>query len=146
MGKIILNRGSEWRNRARSYAILIDGAEVGKIANNTSEEFTVADGAHTIIAKISWCSSNVFDVTVKGNDIAYLRVKSGMKYFSVLYAILLIGIIATNFLKRQYGNTTWYLPVMLLMVGVPVLYVLYYLTIGRTKYLLIEDDKNNVFK
>ncbi len=66
--QIIINRKSEWINRARGYKILIDGTEVRKLANGGSEEFIVAPGIDKVQCKTNWCSSPELELELKEGD------------------------------------------------------------------------------
>ena len=144
--KIIVSRKSEFMNRTRGFKVLIDGEVVGKISNGKTEEYHVVAGSHTIECKIDWCSSEVYQVQAKEDDTIYLRVKSGMKYFLPLYIIFLLWLVSGIFIRNKseiLGDAhPWIQGVVL---GIPLLYMLYYFTLGKKKYLVIDKDKTNVF-
>jgi hypothetical protein len=144
--KVILSRENEFLNRSRFYRVFIDGEEIGKIGNATTEEFQLTEGKHTIKCKIDWCSSGEFAVETKGNDNLYLRVKSGMKYFMPLYITMMVwlasGLVFKS--KRAFFGAA-YPWIQWVVVLVPLLYMVYYFTIGKNKYLEIGLDKSNVF-
>lgn len=146
LAKIILSRKNEFMNRARAFKVFIDGEEVGKIGNNKVEEFDIVAGSHTILCKIDWCSSEVYTIQAKEDDTIYLQVKSGMKYFLPMY-IIFLGWLASGLVikhKRELLGDA-YPWVQWIVLGVPFLYMLYYFTLGRKKYLVIDKDKTNVF-
>ncbi len=144
--KIILSRKNEFLNRTRFYRVFIDGAEVDKIGNATTEEFQLTEGKHTIKCKIDWCSSGEYAIETNGNDNLYLRVKSGMKYFMLLYVIMMVWLASGLVFKSKrvfFGTAYPYIQRMVVLV--PLLYMLYYFTIGKNKYLKIVVDTDNVF-
>jgi hypothetical protein len=144
--KIILSRPSEWMNRARSYAVFIDGKESGKIKNGSSEEYLVSPGTHQLYCKFAWYSTPVFTVDIQSQQVAYILVKSGMKYYWPLFCLMFIGIITNLFYSRSHGERPlWMLLVQLVLILPGLLYMLYFLTFGRKTYLRIEEDTDNVF-
>lgn len=144
--KIIINRKSEWRNRARGFRLLLDGKEVGKIANDASEEYPVEPGVHTLQCKIDWCSSPELEVTVKEGETRFIQTGSGMKYYNVFTALIILVLLSGPIIKYLHiaipdGFTYWQLAVL----GPFLLYILYYMTIGRNRYLILKEDTKNVF-
>lgn len=144
--KIILSRNNEFLNRTRAYRVFIDGEEAGKIGNSKTEEFPLSAGKHTVKCKIDWCSSGEYQFETNGNDNIYLHVKSGMKYFMPLYIIMMVwlasGLVFKS--KRAFFGAA-YPWIQWVVVLVPLLYMVYYFTIGKNKYLAIGADKSNVF-
>jgi uncharacterized membrane protein YhdT len=144
--KIILSRNNEFLNRTRAYRVFIDGEEVGKIGNATTEEFQLAEGKHTIKCKIDWCSSGEHTIETNGNDNIYLQVKSGMKYFMTLYIIMMVWLASGLVFKSKKAFFGAAYPwIQWVVVLVPLLYMVYYFTIGKNKYLEIGVDKDTVF-
>ncbi|HEX4851654.1 MAG TPA: hypothetical protein VFV08_12640 [Puia sp.] len=144
--KIILTRRAEWLNRVRQYRVFIDDAEVGSIRNGSSEEYIVSPGSHTIQCRISWYSSPVFSVLVEQERIEYLLVKSGMRYYWYTIFLLVAGMIVNlSYFRNMMQRPVWVLAIKLCLVLPALLYILYYLTVGRREYLRIEIDKENVF-
>lgn len=144
--KIVLTRKNEWMNRLRPYKILVDGELVGKIENGKVEELEVATVAHAIECKVDWCYSNKYELKTTDGDTIYLRVKSGMKGFWIVYVVLFTMIIVNLAIPNQrqlLGETGYRLRMLFFLV--PILYYIYYLTMGRRKYLLLEKDSTNVF-
>jgi hypothetical protein len=146
-GKIVVSRKRERINRRRSYKIIIDGKEVGAVKNESAEEFEVEVGIHHVQSKIDWCSSPSVEVDVKEGKNSYIIVKSGMKYYLPLLILALVGVLFPMYFKlAQLPRPEWTNIVKVVLIGAAMLYVLYYLTINRKRYLLIEDDTNNPFK
>lgn len=144
--KIILTRRSEWLNRLRSYKIFIDDAEAGTIKNGASEEFLISPGIHSIQCKIAWYSSPVFVVNIEKGSIEYLMVRNGIRYYWLTFVLLITGLIINLIYTGTHNERPFEIFVLQLALLVPSLfYMLYYLTVGRKQYLLIEEDSNNVF-
>lgn len=136
MPKIYIDRSSERFNGANPYKIYIDGEQVGTVGNGQDKYFDVTPGEHTIVAKMnSLMGSPKVSVTVKGDEVKILKTNgtSGTIWLLVL-GTACIGIV---FLQDYLPLVKQYLYLIL-----PGLFVLYFLTLGRSKYLnLILDEK-----
>ena len=144
--KIIMRRRGEFMNRMRGYRVFVDDVKMGIIKNGSTEEYIVSPGLHQVNCKVDWCSSPKKEIMLKPGEIAYLEVRSNLRFFIYLYIILLAGlfgrialrsgdIILPEWVKFVYGG----------LAGIAAIYILYFLTLGRNKYLAVEDDKNSVF-
>lgn len=145
--KIILTRSNEWLNRLRPYKVLIDGVEVGTINNDSSETFSISEGNHRLQCKINWYSSrDDFRINIGFNEIAYLRVKSGMRFYWPLFFLLLTGIFINLFFSgRPQEKPIWASFLQLILILPGLLYMLYHLGFARKKYLMVEEDNENIF-
>ncbi len=54
---VISRKGGGWRDRARSYVIMVDSNPVGKIKHGQRVELPLPHGQHELFLKISWCTS-----------------------------------------------------------------------------------------
>lgn len=144
--KVIVTRKGEWMNRARSYNVMIDEQKTGAIKNDSSEEFVVEPGTHTIRCGLMWYSSPSITVSLQPGEIAYLRVKSGMKYYLPLFILMIAGLLLNLVWSgRPAERPSWVIYVQLLLLLPALGYIMYFITLGRKKYLLLEKDKDNFF-
>jgi hypothetical protein len=144
--KIILTRKGEWMNRARTFKVLIDEQRVGVIKNDSTEEYPVEDGTHTVRCTIDWCSSPSTTVELRPNEIVYLKVKSGLKYYWPLFILLIAGVLMNLvFVGNPANRPAWSVYLRMVLLLPALLYIVYFLTLGRKRYLLIEKDKDNIF-
>lgn len=143
--KIIVTRPSQWMNRIRGYKVFINGNQVGIIKNGTTEEYLVEPGANSVECKIDWCGSKVYSANLQPGETSYLKVSSGMKLYYLFVAVMAVGIFLLTYYRRNPDKPSWAMPVTLIALFSVVLYLLYYLTIGRKDYLLLEKDTKNVF-
>lgn len=133
MATIRIQRKSEYINKARKYQLYIDHAKAGKIEDGETIDFTVSPGLHTVTAKIDWCSSRDLLVTLHENETKTIMV-SGFKYSNWLMP-LSGGLIALHFILKMTLQIDY-----VVLAGLPFFIVLiYYVTIGRKKYLRIEE-------
>jgi len=137
MATIRLKRTSEYNNRMRDYKIFIDGQQVGIIANGEAKDFPTTVGQHNVTAKIDWCSSPDVSIDIKDNETKELRV-SGFKNGN-WFMPLAGGIIALHFILKMTLNIEY-----TIFLVIPVFVILvYYLTIGRKKYLTLDKVTDN---
>lgn len=55
---------SGWKDRIRSYKVVLDGAVVGKLRNGAQEIFPVHPGQHSLAIRIDWTGSDIEEFTV----------------------------------------------------------------------------------
>ena len=145
--KLVLTRAGQWQNRRQLYKVFIDGTEAGKIKNDTSEEFELTAGPHTIECKVNWMSSNQQSFTTKEGTNTYLKVSNGMKFFLPLYILLLAGLLFPLFFQVAKLSLPPNTEKIRLIAIIPiVIYYLVYVTILRKKYLDIQEDSSNPFR
>lgn len=133
MSKLIIQRTSEYNNRMRDYGIYMDGQKVDTISNGQAKEFTIAPGRHTLYSKIDWCSSPEISFEISDSETKIFKVggfKNGNWIMPLALGILLLSYVV----KQVYGvNYLFYLVIP------PFLLLIYYLTIGRKKYLTLKE-------
>jgi hypothetical protein len=54
-----------WRDRARSYGIVMDGEQIAKIKRGQRIELPVASGHHQILVQINWGSSQAINLDIR---------------------------------------------------------------------------------
>ena len=137
MATIRLKRTSEYNNRMRDYKIFIDGQQVGTIANGETKDFPTTVGQHMVTAKVDWCSSPELSIELKENQTSSLKV-GGFKYGQKLMPIGL-GLIVLHYILSKFADFEY----TIFLVAPLFLLLVYYLTIGRKKYLTIEEVNEN---
>ena len=135
MAMIKIQRKSEYYNKLRDDKIFIDGQQVGTIANGETKEFAAKDGQHTVTAKIDWCSSPDILVDIKDNETKNLNV-GGFKKGNWLMPLGLVVLVLHFILSKTIGFNY----AIFLLVPTSLLLV-YYLTIGRHKYLILHETQ-----
>ncbi len=143
--RIILARPADWRNRFKSYSVLINGSVAGSVKNGSAEEFSVQPGNNSIQCDMGWYKSKPYMVELKEGETAYLRVSFSMKLFWPLYIALLAGVILLFYFNNKQEKPVWIVPVAWAIIAPGFLYNLYYSTFGRKQYLVIGKDTKNVF-
>jgi L-asparagine transporter-like permease len=134
MAKLIIQRANEYGNAARKYGVYIDDQKAGTISNNDTESYDLAAGTHTLYAKIDWCYSQVLTVTLSEGETKYVRL-SGIPYANLVILIYII-IVALSVLLAYYTDIDF----ILFTVPTFPLITLYYLTLGRRRYLTLKEQ------
>ena len=145
--KIILHRKKEWvNNRNRAIKIFFDGVEKGKIASGDSVEYIVEAGQHNIQSRIDWLTSPPLTITMEEGETKYLKLRSALKYYGIGYILVLVSLVGGAFMTfARIPKPSFFTWLQLTLLLPFVLYLLFYLTLGRNKYMVLEEDTENVF-
>ena len=134
MAKLIISRRKEWQNRGRQFKIFVDGENIDLIKNGEIKELDLKSGNHKVKFKIDWCESQEVEIEIPEDKSRSLEV-SGFKigrwvlpFFNLtLAAFFLIKVFLDQTIKE------------LVYVSIPFLLIMmYYLTIGRKKYIEVS--------
>ena len=104
-------------------------------------------GVHRIQSKLGFFYSQECSANVGADQIAYLKTKSALRFYWPLYILLLAGVLL-NLLNKNNADKAGIFrvnPAEWICISPFILYFLYYLTVGRKKYLMLEEDKDNIF-
>ena len=71
----------------RSYRILLDGEEVGRLKEGRELRLEIEEGHHVIRAKIDWCGSHPLSFEAGSDDIT-VNVRSGVRGWRVILAVI----------------------------------------------------------
>ncbi len=66
-----------YRDRFRTYAVVLDGRAVGRIKRGQAIEIAVSPGAHVAMLRIDWCASPHLTFSVSPGEVAVLACRSG---------------------------------------------------------------------
>ncbi len=86
MAHIILKRGGGWRDRLRSYRILVDGHEVERLRANAAAHVEVEEGPRQVQLTIDGCGSNRTTVLASGQCPAIFSCAAGHADARAIYA------------------------------------------------------------
>ena len=103
MATLKIIRQSEYANRFRNIKILFDDKELCRISNAETQVFEIAEGVHTLHAKIDWCTSNKISFSVSQNQSKGFQLSSFAKHnpLGVFAAIYYITFGANKYLKLE---------------------------------------------
>jgi hypothetical protein len=135
MQKLIIKRSSQWTNKFRAIEIYLDEKKIGEIGDNEITKFDVEPGRHTIKAKIDWCRSNTLELHIENNQTKYIEL-SGYKFEKFIMPLILSVSLFYSFFEKRFNL---YPEILFLLITPPTLYMFYYLTFGRNKYLTLKE-------
>jgi hypothetical protein len=92
---ISLTRDSGYADKVRDYRVMLDGSEIGRIADGESKTFVVPAGKHELRLKIDWCGSNTVDFDLSAGASAAFRCGSSLRRLKLVLG-LYYSIIARN--------------------------------------------------
>jgi hypothetical protein len=100
---VSISRDSGYADRLRVYRVICDDVEIGRIANGKSGDFAIAPGAHRLILRVDWCSSNELAFTVGNDQTARFSCGSNLRGFRLLLALYYIVFARTRYLWLTQG-------------------------------------------
>jgi len=131
MSKLVVNRRSEWANRARKIGLYLDDQKIGAIANGESKEFDLNPGNYKLKAKIDWCGSQLNHLEIKENEVTEVDLTGFTKNKWVLPVLILVQI---SLLILSYSIEINNVLMIAFSTGL-LIYIIYPITIGRNHYL-----------
>lgn len=84
-----LQRASTYTDRVRAYRVLVDGEEVGRIKNATTETFPIAPGPHEVQLKIDWAYSPPLAIDASPGGTVRLQCRPRANPLTGLYYTIL---------------------------------------------------------
>ncbi|WP_281847631.1 hypothetical protein [Olleya namhaensis] len=139
MTKISIQRHSEWNNKAREIGIYIDNKKVGVINDGDTQEYPTESGTHEVFAKIDWCRSQKIEINLNQDETKMLTL-SGFKYGTWIMPILL-GLLLLYYILTYVLNIN--APFLMGLPAIAFLYPMYYITLGKNRYLTLTENKQN---
>jgi hypothetical protein len=143
--RIIIRKNSRWLDRHEAYEFFVDGAEVGIIGSASPLYFILAPGVHKFQCKIKQFSSPQLELNIKPDEIIYLRTGKRHSPFLPAFFWLLTCLIIFLVIKILGKSPQWLITFQMVSCSFYIIYTLYNHTIGRKKYLSLEEDKKNIF-
>lgn len=135
MTKLTITRTSEWNNKGREIGVYIDSKKMGTISNGETKDFDIDAGSHQINAKIDWCKSPVIDFQAVENQTTEIKI-GGYKYAGLIRIIAVVFALMYVIALYVFNQK---LSFLILVVGIGLIYPLYYLTIGKNRFLTIRE-------
>lgn len=85
---VISRKRGGWRDRARSYVIMVDSNPIRKIKHGQRVELPVPHGQHELFLKISWCTSRSITFDALPGAVIEFFCEPGGPAFAGLQAVL----------------------------------------------------------
>ena len=137
MTKLIIKRTSEFNNKARYFGVYVNGDKVGAIADGETKEFNIKPGKNQLMAKIDWCQSQTLEFEIQENETKTIEL-AGFKYSNLIIPLIAVIFLGYYVLKVAFKIDL----IFLIFVGVVVfLYPMYFISLGRKRYLRINELK-----
>jgi hypothetical protein len=102
---LMLVRPKQWCDRLRRYRVLIDGAEVGRLAAGTELRVELPEGEHDVVAKIDWARSNRLTLTTRAGETTELEVGANARGWLLLAGIYLATAGSSQYLYLRHRVT-----------------------------------------
>lgn len=66
---LLSRKNAKWRDRLRSYRVILDDDEVARIKRGQALELPVSAGRHEILLEIDWCSSPTVEFDAQPGEV-----------------------------------------------------------------------------
>lgn len=127
---IILTKGLS--RRTKRVTLYFDGEEVEVVYNNETKELEIPSGTHRLSARTGWCGSEDYTFTMTEDETRTLEIDI-FKYANWIVSSIFM-VMALHFIAMLMWNIKF-----ISLLNIPlILFFLYYLTLGRNKYLVIK--------
>lgn len=74
MPTLTVRRDKGFADKLRKYRILLDGVEIGKLAEGTALRQDISEGPHVVEARVDWCGSQPLEFDARaGEQVAVVR-------------------------------------------------------------------------
>ena len=84
---VTLNRDSGYADRVRDYRVLLDGSEIGRIANGETESFEIVPGQHRLAIKVDWCATDAINFLAVQDQITTFNCGSNLRGANLIFAL-----------------------------------------------------------
>ena len=139
MGKIKINRSSEWTNKLRKINLYIDDVKIDCIEDGELKTYEVEDGNHSIQAKIDWCGSNKLNIDVDADGVQ-INLKANNKVSSLFQ---IVGFLTFTSLLLTHLKENGLIGIDLEYFAIAIIplfaIVFYHIFIGRNKFLKLQE-------
>ena len=136
MGKLIIERSSEWNNKVLDMGLYLNKSKLENISDGETMKFNLEPGEYYLEAKLGIWSSKPFYIKMTPDTVKKIELR-GLPYgegflifcFSIIIAVVLgeMNVIGLNFFWLT----------ILPLTG----FSIYYLTLGRKSYLRLIEPK-----
>jgi len=101
MAILRISRDSGYADYVRSYCVLLDGKEIGRIANGETKNFRIAAGNHELRLKLDWAGSRTLKFAARDTDTMAFRVSSNLRGWRLLLALWYAVFDTTSYLVLE---------------------------------------------
>jgi len=102
--KLVLTRErGGWRDWFRSYSVMIDQQEAGRVKRGERVELPITAGHHEVFVKIDWCKSPTLEVDAAPDEVVEMSCAPGGSAGSGLQDVV-VGTDSYITLTRLHGS------------------------------------------
>ncbi len=134
MASIIINRSSEFHNKLRNIDILVDGVKVDDVADGETKGIELSEGTHIIHCKLDWCESPKIDINIPNLENIEFNLSGFKVNKKITWAIIFLSLFLLIPESVSHINPFYIAP---FVIGY-FIYRMYYISLGRKKYLRLE--------
>jgi hypothetical protein len=84
---IAISRGSSYADSQRDYRVLLDGQEIGRLADGDTKSFPIIPGAHSLKLKIDWAGSNEISFDANTSQTVRFECMSCLRGWRIGFAV-----------------------------------------------------------
>jgi hypothetical protein len=92
-----LDRDSGYADRVRDYRVLVDGLEIGRIANGEQRSFEIDPGPHELSVKVDWCRTDPIPFVAVKDLASRFQCGSNLRGIRLVFALYY-----ARFARRKY--------------------------------------------
>jgi hypothetical protein len=132
MVQLIIERSSEWMNKAQGIMVFINNHKIGTIYNGEAKSVEVEPGTYVVKAAMDGYESKEYCLTIVPGETRLLKLSSFVekwRFMSLMPAMIVCNI----FLLNSFHSYLWGFA-MLPFVAV----LLYYFTLGKKRYFILK--------
>ncbi|MEO0406056.1 MAG: hypothetical protein AAF289_01770 [Cyanobacteria bacterium P01_A01_bin.135] len=96
MAKLTVRRDKGYTDKLRKYCILLDGVEIGQLAEGEALRQDISGGLHVVEAKIDWCGSRPIEFDARDGE-QVVVVRNALRGWRVMLALFYV-----IYSKRDY--------------------------------------------
>ncbi len=103
MATLTVRRDKGYADKMRKYHIVLDGAEIGRIAEGEVLRKEVSEGPHVLEARIDWCGSPAFEFNARAGEEVVL-VRSALRGWRMSLGLLYVIFHRRGYLEIESGS------------------------------------------
>lgn len=140
--RIVIGRKKGYFSRGTTFTVLLDGKNVADVFDKTV--LVVDEGVYTVqlITRWKWVKTQTLIVKAVEGDEVFFSFSTGIKYYSILYALFMCSILGNVFfISGKIAGPQWYLTVQFFFVIGFILYILLNYLLKKGEVWVLEETK-----
>jgi len=129
MANLKIVRPQKFLAKYKKFKILVDGQDIGDIADGETMEFDLAQGAHKMCGKSRWRGSKEIYFSITGNEMVTYSL-SRTNYNTIAFIIAIFIIFRRHFLDQYIDKG-----ILVFIQWAGIIFILLNFTVFRNKHL-----------